>query len=167
MIHRMSCRLVPRYASFWLLACLGFLAGCADQSSGEERLRLSDGRVAPVEHWQERFLVVNYWAEWCKPCREEISELNTLHADRVSHDLVVLGVNYDGLTGVPLTEVMTRMDVKFPVLATDPSERWGFPVPSVLPTTYILDGERNVLATLVGPQTEESLLRATHASTDL
>ncbi|MCR9277609.1 MAG: TlpA family protein disulfide reductase [Pseudomonadaceae bacterium] len=151
----------------WLFAGLVLLAGCSEPSAIEERLKLSDGRVAPVEHWQDRYLVINYWAEWCKPCREEISELNTLHADRVSHDLVVLGVNYDGLVGAPLIDVMTRMDVKFPVLATDPSERWGFPVPKVLPTTYILDGQRNLLATLVGPQTEESLLRATQASTDL
>lgn len=163
----MSCLKTRAVAMFCALACSGLLAGCADPQGAEERLRLSDGRVAPVEHWRERYLVINYWAEWCKPCREEINELNSLHADRVGHDLVVLGVNYDGLTGSALTEVMTRMEVKFPVLATDPAQRWGYAVPSVLPTTYILDGQRNLLATLVGPQTEESLLRATQASTDL
>ncbi len=163
----MKTAVASRVVAISVIACLAVISGCSDQSAAQERLRLSDGRVAPVEHWQDRYLVINYWAEWCKPCREEISELNSLHADRVSHDLVVLGVNYDALTGAALTDVMARMDVKFPVLATDPAQRWGFPVPSVLPTTYVLDGDRNVLASLVGPQTEESLLRATQASTDL
>ena len=43
-------------------------------------------------HWR----VVNYWAVWCSPCREEIPELNQLHHET---DLVVFAVNYDGNSG--------------------------------------------------------------------
>ena len=43
-------------------------------------------------HWR----IVNYWAVWCGPCREEIPELNRLHEET---DLVVFAVNYDGKQG--------------------------------------------------------------------
>ena len=44
------------------------------------------------DHWT----VVNYWAVWCKPCREEIPELNELNKDA---DIQVLGVNFDRKAG--------------------------------------------------------------------
>ena len=152
-----------------LSVCLGmllFVVACGSDS-GVERLVLADGRVAPIEHWDGRYLAINYWAEWCTPCIEEIDELNALHADRVNHNLVMLGVNYDGLTGDALLEVMERMDVRFPVLANDVSAHFGYAVPTVLPTTVILSPDREVIAELKGPQTELSLLRATGASADL
>lgn len=155
----------PTQTIVLLLVAL-LLAGCG-QGDGVERLRLADGRVAPMEHWDGRYLAINYWAEWCTPCREEIGELNALHADRVNHNLVMLGVNYDGLTGDALLEVMERMDVGFPVLASDVAEHFGYEVPTVLPTTVILSPDRVVIAQLKGPQTEASLLRATGASADL
>ena len=46
-----------------------------------------------------RWRVINYWAIWCAPCREEIPELNALD-DRT--DLMVFAVNYDGQNGEAL-----------------------------------------------------------------
>lgn len=156
---------LARYAFTAVLALL-VLAGCGQEPS-VERLRLADGRVAPIEHWDGRYLAINYWAEWCTPCREEIGELNSLHADRVNHNLVMLGVNYDGLTGDALLDVMERMDIDFPVLANDVAAHFDYPVPTVLPTTVIVSPERQVIAMLKGPQTEASLLRAAGSSSDL
>jgi thiol-disulfide isomerase/thioredoxin len=140
-----------------LLLSLGVaLAGCG----GEPEVRLADGTGTGWDAWEGRWLVINYWAEWCAPCREEIPELNRLHAEGDRYGLVVLGVNYDGLQGEALTGVMERMDVAFPVLAEDPRSRWGLPLPSILPSTVIVDPEGEVHEVLVGPQTEESLLHA-------
>ena len=72
-------------------------AGC-----GGEQVYFHDGEKTQLSHWDGRWLVVNYWAEWCAPCRTEIPELNELHHDRVNHGLVVLGVNWDGFTGEKL-----------------------------------------------------------------
>jgi len=40
----------------------------------------------------------------------------------------------------------------------DPRERFGYQLPAVLPTTVVIDPDGNVAATLVGPQTESTLL---------
>lgn len=103
-------------------------------------------------------LLVNYWAEWCKPCREEIPELNQLASD--SEKLQVLGVNYDRLPAETVAAQAQKMGIRFPVLAADPADRWGWQRPQVLPTTFVLAADGRLIATLVGPQTVESLRQA-------
>lgn len=104
-----------------------------------------------------QWVVVNYWAKWCKPCIEEIPELNRL--DREHSDIAVLGVNYDGLTGSELAAQEDALGVGFPTIA-DPAAELGTSRPVVLPTSLVLDPEGRVVQTLVGPQTADSLLAA-------
>jgi thiol-disulfide isomerase/thioredoxin len=67
------------------------MAGCA-----RPELELADGSGSSWEQWQGQWLIINYWAEWCAPCRKEIPELNELHHDGADAGVVVLGVNFDG-----------------------------------------------------------------------
>lgn len=138
------------------------LAGCASPE-----LELADGSGASWDQWQGQWLVINYWAEWCAPCRKEIPELNELHRDGAEAGVVVLGVNFDGLRGEALTAVMERMDVEFPVLVDDPRERWQQPQPAVLPSTFIIDPNGELADVLVGPQDYESLARAVGMSVEM
>jgi thiol-disulfide isomerase/thioredoxin len=106
-----------------------------------------------------QWVVINYWAKWCKPCIKEIPELNEL--DRKYSQITVLGVNYDGATGKELATQLTDLGVEFAMLSADPASDLKLPRPVVLPTTIILDPEGNVSQTLIGPQTMASLARAT------
>ena len=105
-----------------------------------------------------QWVVINYWAEWCKPCIAEIPELNEL--DQHYADVTVLGVNYDGESGEALAAQVEKLGVEFHTLARDPAAELGVARPAVLPTTYILDPEGIVRHTLIGPQTLESLAEA-------
>ncbi len=140
----------------WMLCLVPWvLAAC-----GGEQVQFADGTTTQTSHWQDRWLVINYWAEWCAPCRHEIPELNELHEDRVANGLVVLGVNYDGLAGEDLTDVMQRMQIEFPVLAQDPQLQYGYDRAQVLPMTVIIDPRRQVHEILSGPQTAKSIISA-------
>lgn len=141
------------------LFCIG-AALLVSSCSMDEQVELADGSRTQMSHWQDRWLVINYWAEWCAPCRHEIPELNALNADRVNHGMVVLGVNYDGLVQPKLGEVMQRMDIKFPVLKVDPQEKYGYSRAEHLPMTVLINPQREVHEVLVGPQTAASILAA-------
>ena len=52
--------------------------------------------------------VINYWAIWCAPCREEIPELNALND---STELMVFAGNYDGQMGEALLSQAARSDL--------------------------------------------------------
>lgn len=140
--------------SAWI-ALSGVLAACSADTTP-----LADGTHADWSHWRHRPIVLNYWAEWCAPCRHEIPELNALHRERAETGTVVLGVNYDGITGERLTALVERMGIEFPVLVEDPMQRWDYPLPEVLPTTVIVGRDGEVRKILVGPQTRDSIRTA-------
>lgn len=115
--------------------------------------------VSALDKLSGRWVVVNYWAIWCKPCIKEIPELNQLAQQYP--ELAVVGVNYDGLSGPELDLQLQQLDIHFPMLDTDPAAELGTTRPVVLPTTLILNPEGQVDQVLVGPQTVQSLAQAT------
>lgn len=129
------------------------LVGCGAQDSPDIRAQTA------IDALRGQWVVINYWARWCKPCVKEIPELNKL--DQKHATVTVLGVNYDGATGDELASQMTEFGVEFANLDADPAAHLGIPRPVVLPTTVILDPKGTVIQTLVGPQTLEALEAAT------
>ena len=99
--------------------------------------------------------MVNYWAIWCTPCREEIPELNRLAEQK---DITVLGVNFDAKLGESLAKDSMDLGIEFPTI-DDPSGLLGIARPDKLPTTLVIDPDGNLVSTLIGPQTEEGLER--------
>ncbi len=112
---------------------------------------------------QGQWVVINYWAIWCKPCAEEIPELNAL--DELP-GVTVLGVNFDGASGAELAQQLQQLAIRFPTLDADPAAQLGLARPVVLPTTLVLDPSGKLRDTLVGPQTLQSLRLATVDRTD-
>lgn len=102
----------------------------------------------------DSWTVVNYWAVWCKPCREEIPELNELNKDA---DVQVLGVNFDRKTGEALAVDSKTLGLEFTNI-DDPSQSLGVERPSVLPTTLVINPEGEIEAVMVGPQTAATIL---------
>ncbi len=141
------------------LAIIAVLSACGN----------SDTPLVPMakefeNQWQAsegQWRIVNYWAIWCTPCREEIPELNALNQE---DDVVVFGVNYDGKTGAELDEHSRELSIKFDQLAQDPASFLGTTRPQVLPTTLIVDPKGGVVATLVGPQTQANILAAINSA---
>tara|TARA_E500000178_G_scaffold30406_1_gene27574 strand:- start:19883 stop:20230 length:348 start_codon:yes stop_codon:yes gene_type:complete len=97
--------------------------------------------------------VINYWAIWCTPCREEIPELNRL---ALRDDITVLGVNFDAKQGNSLAADSAALGIQF-LTIDDPSAMLGVTRPDKLPTTLIIDPDGNLVVSLVGPQTEDGL----------
>jgi hypothetical protein len=67
-------------------------------------------------------------------------------------------VDFDQVKGEELKKEIAKMNITFPVFAIEPSKLLDVEIPRVLPTTYVFDREGKLKATLVGPQTEDSLL---------
>lgn len=123
-----------------ILGLVALLLGCNPVPSGP----------AEGAGWR----VVNYWAAWCSPCRDEIPELNALSEEP---SVTVFGVNYDGVEGEALDALIKDFDIRFGSLSLEAASRLGATRPQVLPTTLILNPQDELVGTLVGPQTAESL----------
>ncbi|WGL17817.1 TlpA disulfide reductase family protein [Microbulbifer bruguierae] len=154
-------RVVPRvpekFALLFALCLATLLAGgCEGRNGGLQTLEGDSLDTAG------KVLVVNYWAEWCAPCREEIPELNAFYREQKGRAIVV-GINFDQLTSEQVTEQARKFEIEFPLLAAAPPGRWGQAVPQVLPSTFIIDDRGQWRQTLVGPQSVASLAEAVAA----
>ena len=136
---------------WFYLGLLLVLAACDQQNATRPQ--------STLEQLRGQWVLINYWAQWCKPCIEEIPELNAV--DESYDNITVLGVNYDGATGEELARQAGALGVTFSNLARDPAGELGISRPVVLPSTLVLDPTSQVVTTQVGPQTLETLKQAT------
>lgn len=112
-----------------------------------------------LEALRGQWVLVNYWAQWCKPCIDEIPELNEMNSKYTN--VTVLGVNFDGATGEELAQQTEALGVEFTNLEQDPAAALGVPRPVVLPSTLVVNPAGELVTTLLGPQTLASLEQAT------
>jgi len=134
-------------------ACLVFLV-IACSGCEQVEFTFSDGQQKSLDSFKGSWVVVNYWATWCKPCIEEIPELNKLN----QHDgVLVFGVNYDGLVGDELSNEAENLGINYDLIVVDPSENIQIKRPSALPATALIDRSGVTRKVLYGPQTMVSI----------
>lgn len=150
---------MPKTLILSSLALLSLLLTACSGGDSDQMASFTPGQTS------ERWTVINYWAIWCGPCREEIPELNVL-ARKHGNAIRVLGVDFDGQTGQALAAAIDELDIQFPVLAADPQPALGVERPTALPTTLVIAPDGRLSEVLLGPQTVDSLLRATIGQTE-
>ena len=137
---------------FKALLFIATLIGC----EAHESYPLRSGKVVDFDDLQGRWVLINYWAVWCAPCRKEIPDLNE-YARNNSDNVTVYGVNYDGVQGNALDEQVTSLNIQFDTLLNDPRFRWDLEKSDILPETLIVNENGELRHRLVGPQTIEDL----------
>ncbi|KPA91007.1 MULTISPECIES: TlpA disulfide reductase family protein [Pseudomonas] len=138
-----------------VLAMMGalLLSGCGNDYGVDQH-----GQKVAAERLDKHWKVVNYWAEWCGPCRTEIPELNALSEQLKEQSVGVFGVNFDGLQGDDLAKAAEALGIRFTVLAQDPADLFELPRSEALPVTYIIDDKGKVREQLMGEQTAAGVL---------
>jgi thiol-disulfide isomerase/thioredoxin len=109
-----------------------------------------------VGNWR----IVNYWSEWCAPCRVEIPMFNELSVRLAQSNVVIVGVNFDEDPRELTLEIADEMGIQFTVLSQQEVDLLGLRPPDVLPTTYLLSPSNEVMAKLIGQQHEQDILEA-------
>ncbi|MDA8561998.1 TlpA family protein disulfide reductase [Gammaproteobacteria bacterium] len=119
----------------------------------------SNGESVSKSFYKNKWIIVNYWADWCDTCVNEVPELNKFYNNNKDKNMIIFGINYDNLPNVSLRKAIKKTGIKFPVLQQDPSVTWGLSEVTVLPTTFIISPEGDVVRKIIGPNTEKSLLK--------
>ena len=137
-----------------LLLLGGFLVHGAELS-----LRDLRGEIQSLEQYRGRVVILNYWATWCVPCREEMPVLSRIHARYRERSVAVIGASVDDLsTQSQVKPFVEQLQIQFPIWTAATTEHMQrFELGTALPATAILDGEGNVAFRILGPLTAKEL----------
>ena len=116
-------------------------------TGGSQRLSALKGK--PV--------VINFWASWCAPCKEEMPLLDRLSQNH-SGDLAVLGVNYAETPEV-VQEFVQESGISFPILLDETGRVSDLYYVRNYPTTFFIDADGVLRAQHIGLLSEEALAR--------
>jgi len=129
----------------WLLVC-GAVVAASVQPSGlapDFTLRSMDGTNLRLQEQRGRVVLVNFWATWCGPCRQEMPHLNKLYDKYRGAGFVLLGVNIDD-DARNATDLAAKLGLKFPVLLdTDKAVSRLYDM-GTMPSTVVIDRDGRV-----------------------
>lgn len=117
------------------------------------------GDQQPFAQWRGKLLIVNFWATWCPPCREEIPQFIKVQEKYRSRGLVFVGVAVDKKDAV--RAYADEIGINYPVLfgdfeAMELSRKVGNRA-GALPFTLIIDRSGKIIATKLGGLTQAKL----------
>jgi len=119
----------------------------------------AQGQPQPLAQWRGKVLVVNFWATWCAPCREEMPLLDATQKRFAANGLQIVGIANDNVSAT--REFLAKTPVGYPILVDDPehgdlSERLGNSR-DVLPYTVLVGRDGRIVARRPGNFSERAL----------
>ena len=107
------------------------------------RAELLGGGTFESAKQRGKVIVVNFWASWCKPCREEMPALDAFYRSHRAEGLEVIAISIEGPGD--LARVTGAMkDFSFPAALASSAQTEGYGRPWRLPITFVID-RRGVL----------------------
>ena len=105
-----------------------------------------DGTPVSISDYQGKVILVNVWATWCEPCREEMPALGELHRMFPDSDFEVIGVSIDDPgSEQPIMRVMEADNVTYPVWL-DPENRFQFAFRTIgVPESFLIDEDGQII----------------------
>jgi len=117
------------------------------------------GQPQALNQYEGKVIVLNFWASWCEPCREEMPELSELHTANKDKNVVVLGMAIEDVAGV--NDFLKETKVSYPLFAADVQ---GMDIAAslgnnkgVLPYTVIIKADGSIAKTYFGRITKPLL----------
>ncbi len=111
------------------------------------------GRMVKLSDFRGRVVLLNFWATWCPPCREEMPALKSLAHAHKSQGLTVIGISMDQNAAV-VKAYAEEAGLDFPLVMGTPKVAAAYGAVG-LPTTVIIDREGNAVQGLVGRRSRE------------
>ncbi|MDC3254456.1 redoxin domain-containing protein [Nitrosopumilus sp.] len=105
-----------------------------------------DGTPVSISDYQGKVILVNLWATWCEPCREEMPALGELHRMFPHSDFEIIGVSIDdpGFEQV-IVQTMAEDNLAYPVWL-DPENRFQFAFRTIgVPESFLIDADGQII----------------------
>ena len=106
-------------------------------------LKAMNGKNVKLSELAGNVVLINFWASWCGPCREEMPLLNDLHNKYEALGFTVLGVNVEE-QAAPAIGFINKSPVDFPILFDNKNDVSKIYKVVAMPTTVVVDRDGNI-----------------------
>ncbi len=140
-------KIILRLVLVIVLLLIIFVNVCTPSSNGgsgsgnpapDFQLQDIEGQTVTLSSLRGSPVMINFWASWCGPCRDEMPFLQQIYEDRDSYGVTLITINLRESLSV-VTQFMQSNNLSFPVLLdTDGSVSLNYNV-SGIPTTFFID----------------------------
>lgn len=119
-------------------------------------LQTLDGQAVRLSDLRGQAVVVNYWASWCVPCKNELGYLSRMQAEYQGRGLLILSINaiaQDSLENVQA--VISEFGMNYPVLLDQGEQFYKTYQVLFFPTTFFIDANGVIRDVALGDKSEE------------
>jgi peroxiredoxin len=142
-------------AAIVLLVAITTATPAAPLKAPDFNLTGIDGKSVTLSRLKGNVVLLDFWATWCPPCREEIPGFVELHKRYGKQGLVVIGLSLDQGSRNEVAEFAKRMKINYPVaLATEEVVR-SYGGVHAIPTTFLISRRGEIVKRYVGYQKRE------------
>jgi peroxiredoxin len=116
-------------------------------------LRTLDGKQISLKKYRGKKVILNFWATWCPPCREEMPEMQKFYQDYKQKGVEILAVNLEYSETKPekIRDFVKEYELAFPV-PLDEKNTTGKQFRAVsIPTSYFIDEKGIITKVHIGP----------------
>lgn len=139
---------MPRFKNLLLFILLLLLLSVQAQAINYKMLD-HQGKEYQLSDYKGKWVVLNYWAIWCPPCREEIPLLVDYNRDR--KDVQVFGINYEpGINKNKLSEFVSNYFIDYPIIPITRDMFDKFGKAKGLPMTIFISPEGKIVKKYLG-----------------
>ena len=127
-----------------------------------------DGKVRSIKEWDGKYIILNFWATWCPPCREEIPEFINLQTKYAQSGLQFIGVAIDD--PIPTKAFSEQLNINYPILiggmeGITLARQYGN-LSNTLPFSVIINPSGSIIARKNGLMSTAYILEKTHLLTN-
>lgn len=127
-----------------------------DAATPALKIATTEGRQYDLAEHRGKWVVVNFWATWCKPCLKEMPELSAL--DTMREHIEVIGLAYEEIETADMQAFLKKHPVAYPVAIVDTySPPSDFDTPRGLPMTYLIGPDGKIADKFLGPVTAHDI----------
>jgi len=136
----------------FLFMTLALLVGSNTAASAQQAPAFSlasDNGEISLDQYRNKIVYVDFWASWCKPCRESFPFMNEMQKKYANKGLQIIAINLDDQRSAAnafLSKYPAQFKVAYDPQGTTPTS-YGV---EVMPTSYLLDRRGNIIFTHKG-----------------
>lgn len=153
--------LVPRSITLSMLALSSLLGVCQATGPTEDSVgfRGLDAASHTIAELRGHPAVVNFWATWCVPCRQEMPRLQALADRYATQGVTFIAISIDGPDGQKkIPNLIAKRKFRIPVWVGGTEDTFSlFGLDNIVPSTLILDEEGVVIGKIEGETREKDV----------